>query len=54
MPLQMSAYLKLVLRNLVFNKRKGKAGIKRKQTLQEFFKTKDQSQKEQQPGRSQS
>ena len=32
MPVQMSAYLKAVIRNIVYNKRKGKAGIKRKQS----------------------
>ena len=47
MQVQMSAYLKMVLRNLVFNKRKGKAGIKREQALPDTSKTKDHSQKEQ-------
>ena len=32
MPVAMSAYLKAVIRSLVFNERKGKAGIKRKQS----------------------
>ena len=32
MPVQMSAYLKAVIRSIVFYERKGKAGAKRKQS----------------------
>ncbi len=47
MSLQMSAYLKTVLRNLVFTKRKGKAGIKQKAARPDGNKTKDNPAKEQ-------
>ncbi len=47
MPIQMSAYLKTVLRNLVFNKRKGKAGIRRKATQPGSNKPKDNNARDQ-------
>jgi len=47
MSIQMSAYLKIVLRNLVFNKRKGKAGNRQKASPQCDTKTKETPSKEQ-------
>ena len=40
MPVQMSAYLKAVIRSIVFYERKGKAGAKRKQSPNGFTATK--------------
>ena len=47
MPVQMSAYLKAVIRSLVFNERKGKAGAKRKQSPANSSKVSNNSVKEQ-------
>ena len=49
MPVQMSAYLKAVIRSIVFYERKGKAGAKRKQSPNGFtaIKNSPQQQREQ-------